>query len=128
MTAKPSTPKSLTEAELELMNVLWKIEAGSVAEVIEALPSHRKPATTTVSTILRILEQKGIVTARKEGRGHTYVPKLTKVAYEASTLKRIVTNVFDGVPVAMVRQLLDVSDLSRQELEEIQKLLQEKLR
>jgi predicted transcriptional regulator len=117
----------LTEVELELMNILWRLKEGSVNDVLAELPTDRKLAYTSVSTILRILEQKKVLGSRKEGRGHIYLPKLSKTDYEASALKNIVNKVFDGTPVAMVRQLLDTNDLTKNDLKEIQKLLNERL-
>ena len=119
---------SLTEAELELMTILWRIGQGSVNEVMAELPEDRKLAYTSVSTILRILEQKGVLAARKEGRGHTYVPKISKAEYETSTINKVVTQVFDGAPVALVKQLLDTTKLSESDLKEIQKLLNERMK
>ena len=120
--------KPLTEAELELMSIVWRLGEGTVNEVLAQLPKNRKLAYTSVSTILRILEQKQVVGTRKEGRGHVYFPKLSKAEYEASTLQNVVSKVFDGAPVALVRQLLDTTDLSDADLKEIQKLLNEKLK
>jgi predicted transcriptional regulator len=120
--------KPLTEVELELMSLLWKMGEGSVNDVLAELPKERKLAYTSVSTMLRILEQKGIVTSRKEGRGHVYVPRLSKSDYESSTIKRVVNQVFDGAPVALVRQLLDQETLTAAELKEIRKLLDERLK
>jgi predicted transcriptional regulator len=119
--------KPLTEAELELMSIVWRLGEGTVNEILANLPKHRKLAYTSVSTILRILEQKHVVDTRKEGRGHIYFPRLTKAEYEASTLQNVVSKVFDGAPVALVRQLLDNTDLSETDLKEIQKLLNERL-
>jgi len=118
---------SLTDAELELMNILWKRGEGSVNDVLGELPPKRKLAYTSVSTILRILEQKKIIASRKEGRGHVYFPKLTRAEYEASSVQNIVSKVFQGTPMALVRQLLDVSHLSEEDIKEIQKLLNERL-
>ncbi len=124
---KPNTkmtePKLLTETELELMNILWRLEEGTVAEVIELLPKERDLAYTSVSTILRILEQKGILKTRKEGRGHIYIPQLKKNDYEAKTVKQIVNRVFDGTPVALVRQLLESVKLNKNDLKEIRDLI-----
>ena len=120
--------KSLTDAELELMSILWRISEGSVHEVLAELPAERNLAYTSVSTILRILEQKKVVGTRKEGRGHIYFPKITKSEYEASALEKVVTQVFDGAPVALVKQLLDTTQMSEQDLKEIRKLLNERLK
>lgn len=123
MAPKRNEDKMLTEAELELMAVLWKLGEGSVAEVIEQLPKSRKQAYTTISTILRILEQKGAVSARKEGRGHVYIPALRKEEYETRTIKHVVERVFEGAPVALARQLLQTENLSEAELSELKELI-----
>src|SRR5262245_1851247 len=92
----PRAQRLLTQGELELMTILWSLREASVAQVIESLPRSRDVAYTTVSTILRILEQKGFVASRKEGRGHLYSPRVGKDAYEAKSLRQLVNNVFDG--------------------------------
>jgi len=120
--AAPSE-KLLTETELELMSILWRIDEGSVADVIEHLPEGRDLAYTSVSTILRILEQKGVLKTRKEGRGHIYIPAIAKSAYEAKTVKHIVNRVFDGTPVALVKQLLDSVPLGPKEIQELRDML-----
>jgi predicted transcriptional regulator len=115
--------KLLTETELELMTILWKLGEGSVSEVIEMLPKERDLAYTSVSTILRILEQKEILQTRKEGRGHIYTPRIQKSEYEAKTVKHVVDRVFDGTPVALVRQLLDSVNLNDNDLKELKKMI-----
>ncbi|WP_256588219.1 BlaI/MecI/CopY family transcriptional regulator, partial [Pseudomonas sp. GW460-R15] len=71
------------------------------------MAKDRKLAYTSISTILRILEQKGILKTRKEGRGHIYIPILKKADYESRAVKHMVEKVFDGAPMALVRQLID---------------------
>ena len=115
--------KLLTEAELELMTVLWKIGEGSVNDVLDHLPRGKAPAYTTVSTILRILEQKKFVKARKEGRGHVYLPALAKADYEARSVKHMVESVFEGAPVGLARHLFRAGNLSAAELNELRSLL-----
>lgn len=118
-----SDGKLLTETELELMTILWSLGEGSVADVIEQLPKERDLAYTSVSTILRILEQKKILKTRKEGRGHIYIPQVKKSEYEAKTVRHVVDRVFDGTPVALVRQLLNSGSLSDNDLKELKKLI-----
>jgi predicted transcriptional regulator len=115
--------RSLTHVELELMTIVWRLGEASVAEVIASLPRERELAYTSVSTILRILESKGVLEARREGRGHIYVPVLSRNAYEARAVQDVVTRVFEGAPVALVRQLVDNVELSAEDLREIRKLL-----
>lgn len=122
-TEKLPEAKLLTEGELELMTILWRIGEGSVADVIAGLPKERDLAYTSVSTILRILEQKQVLKTRKEGRGHIYIPCLEKSAYEARTVKHVVDRVFDGTPVALVKQLLSSGQLKSKDLEELRLLI-----
>ena len=121
--SKETETKMLTDVELELMTILWKIGEGSVAQVIEQLPKDRELAYTSVSTILRILEQKEVLMTRKEGRGHVYIPLLKKSDYEAKAVKHVVERVFDGTPMSLVKQLLDTGGLNEKDLLELQQLI-----
>lgn len=122
--ANDADSKLLTETELELMTILWRLREGSVADVLAQLPVERTLAYTSVSTILRILEQKGVLNTRKEGRGHIYIPLLNKSDYEAKTVKHVVDRVFDGAPTALVRQLLDTVDLNESDIKELRALIE----
>jgi predicted transcriptional regulator len=118
--------KELTAVELEMMNVIWRIGPCSVAQVQERLRPQRELAYTSVSTVVRILEQKGYVTSEKEGRGHLYAAAVSKESYQALSLKRIVRNVFDGAPSLLVQRLLASETLAPEELAQIESLLREK--
>ncbi len=121
-----SNPKLLTEVELELMQILWTLGEGTVLDVQGALSTRRKLAYTSISTMLRILEQKGAVESRKAGRGHVYIPLLSKKVYEGKSVDHLVSRVFDGIPSALVRTLLEDDRLTDEELESIRKLLEER--
>jgi predicted transcriptional regulator len=123
-----SPPRLLTETELELMTILWKLNGGTVNDVIAELPKDRKLAYTSVSTILRILEQKEILKSRKEGRGHLYLPILSKERYESISLDHLVSKVFEGTPTSLVRRLLETDGLSEKDLKAIRSLLDERLK
>lgn len=123
---KKSAERMLTEVETELMGILWRLGEGSVGDVLENLPADRDLAYTSVSTVLRILEQKKVLKARKEGRGHVYVPLVQKADYEARSVKHLVKSVFDGTPMALARQLIAAGDLSSEDLRELKKLLEKK--
>jgi len=118
--------KPLTAAELEMMNILWRIGPCTVAQILEALPTGRELAYTSVSTIVRILEQKGFVRSEKIGRGHRYAAAVPKDDYQARSLKHLVRNVFDGAPSLLVRRLLDSDSLSEDDLAQIRALLRKK--
>jgi predicted transcriptional regulator len=123
--SRARSDKPLTATELEMMNVIWRLGPCSVRQVVEALRPQRELAYTSVSTIVRILEQKGYVLSLKEGRGHLYQPAVSKQAYQASSLERLVSNVFDGTPALLVQRLLDSKQLSARELQRIRALLRD---
>jgi predicted transcriptional regulator len=118
--------KALTPAELEMMNVIWRIGPCTVAQVVEALRPQRELADTSVSTIVRILEQKGYVASIKAGRGHLYEAAVSKPEYQATSLESLLSNVFDGEPSMLVQRLLDSNALSADELAQIKSLLRKK--
>jgi predicted transcriptional regulator len=118
--------KPLTATELEMMNVIWRIGPCSVLQIVEQLRPERELAYTSVSTIVRILEQKSYVTSSKEGRGHLYAAAVSKEEYQRSTVQRMVTSVFDNAPALLVRRLLDSQSLSSDDLAEIRALLRKK--
>jgi predicted transcriptional regulator len=125
--AKKGPPRRpLTATELEMMNVIWKLGACTVTQVQEALRPERDLAYTSISTIIRILEQKGFVASEKAGRGHLYAATLSKADYQARSLEHLVNKVFDGTPGLLVQRLLDSGRLSEKEVAEIRALLRRK--
>jgi predicted transcriptional regulator len=116
----------LTEVELELMTILWRDGGGTVTDVMAALPAERQLAYTSVSTMLRILEQKKILGSEKIGRGHRYVPLVDKGDYETFALDQVVGKVFGGEPLALVRRLLDVRGLTRDDVAALKSLLDQR--
>lgn len=121
------TDRLLTDAELPLMTILWETGGGTVREVLERLPADRPLAYTTVSTTLRILEGRGYVTTRKEGRTHVYLPAVEKPGYEKRWLRHLLGGLFGGDRLALVRELIDSEPVDEEELQALQALLDDKL-
>jgi len=122
---KRAPKRLLTQAELEVMSILWKLGEGTVRQVMDELPAGRPLAYTSVSTIVRILEQKQAVGSRREGsgRGHIYFPRVPKEEYEARSLRDLIGRVFDGAPVSLVRCLVENEELDPKEIAAIRDLL-----
>lgn len=112
--------KQLTKAEEEVMQLLWQLEHANVAQIIELMPEP-KPAYNTISTIIRILENKGFADYKKEGRGHTYFPKITKEAYSNASMHKMVDGYFNGSFKSMVSFFVKKNDMDVRELEAILK-------
>lgn len=118
----PQKPKSLTKAELRVMNVLWQLGRGTVAQVVAALPPP-PAAYTTVLTILRILEQKGAVRHEADGRAHVYMPAIEREAIARSAVADLVQSFFANSKSALALRLIAESRPSPEELESIKALI-----
>jgi len=110
--------KPLTQAEEEVMQVLWDKEKAFVKELIEAFPAP-KPAYNTVSTIVRILEKKGFVTYEAYGKSHQYRPVISKEEYSRKYLNRFVNNYFSGSYQQLVSFFTKQDEMSVNDLESL---------
>lgn len=124
---KKKTTNLMTEVELEFMNELWAIGQGSVRDVLDRLPSERNLAYTSGATILRILDEKGFVESRKNGKTLIYKPLLEKDRYQARSLQNLSRTLFDDTPATLVARLVDDAGLSESDLEEIRALVERRL-
>jgi len=117
--------KRLTKAEEQIMQVLWNLQEANVKEIIEQLPNP-KPAYNTVSTIIRILETKEIVSHKAKGRGYIYFPLIQKGDYSNQSLNKLVDSYFGGSFKSMVSFFVKKNDVDLNELESILKQINDK--
>jgi len=117
--------KNLTKAEEQIIQILWKLGKATTKEVLEELPNP-KPAITTVSTIIRILESKGFVGHETIKRGYKYFPIIKKEEYAKQSLSKMLTNYFDGSYKKMLSFFMNDGNMSVEELEEILKEINNK--
>lgn len=110
--------KFLTRAELEIMQILWAKGEAFVHEILAEIPEP-KPAYNTVSTIVRILEKKGVVGYKAFGRSHQYYPLVDKERYTRSFMHSVLGNFFDNSPARMVSFFCERENLSLSETEDI---------
>ncbi len=115
--------RELTRAEEEVMQVLWKIEKGFVKEVLEHFPEP-KPAYNTVSTIVRILQEKGFVSHKAYGHTHEYYPLISKEEYSKNHLKVFIRDYFSNSFEKMVSFFAREKGIPQKEMEEIMKIMQ----
>jgi BlaI family transcriptional regulator, penicillinase repressor len=114
--------RDLTRAEEQVMQVLWKIDRGFVKDILEHFDDP-KPAYNTVSTIVRILQEKGFVTHKAYGRTHEYFPVVTKDEYSKSHLSTFVNDYFSNSFEKMVSFFAREKSISLQEMEDIMKIM-----
>jgi len=112
------TSKTLTKAEEQVMQVLWKLGKGFLKEIIEATPDP-KPHSNTIATLLKILVEKGFVEYQVHGRNNLYKPLISQADYGKRSANQLVRGYFDGSPARLVSHFISEQKLSEAELEQL---------
>ncbi|MCE7921641.1 MAG: BlaI/MecI/CopY family transcriptional regulator [Haliscomenobacteraceae bacterium CHB4] len=115
--------QKLTKAEEEVMHLIWEIGRGTVSDLLEKFEGE-KPPHSTVSSVVRILEKKGFVGHKAYGKTHEYFPLIAKEDYGRRSLGDVLRNYFDGSVSRLVSHLAEDEKLSREELDELLRLLE----
>ncbi|MFD2834715.1 BlaI/MecI/CopY family transcriptional regulator [Gramella sp. AN32] len=118
--------KQLNKTELEIMKYLWKIERGFLKDIVEEFPEP-KPAYTTISTLISRMVKKNYIGFEKSGRDKNYFPILKRNDYFKNHFKDIVSNFFNNSSSQFASFFTKNSDLSLEELKELEKILKDKI-
>ncbi len=119
--------RELTKAEEQVMKILWEIDKGFVKEILEHFDKPR-PAYNTVSTIVRILQEKGFVNHKAYGRTHEYYPLMTRDEYKKSHMSTFVNSYFSNSYQNMVSFFTNEKKISLKEMEDIRKMMDEEIK
>ena len=114
----------LTKAEERIMQILWDIDKGFVKDIIEHFPEP-KPAYNTISTIIRILDQKGVVGHRSYGNSYQYYPLITKEEYTKKSLNKLMNSYFGNSFNKLVHFFSKQNDMNVEEVDKIIQMLEE---
>ena len=119
----------LTEAELRLMDVIWRLRKATVADVVAALGRSPVPAYNTVLTTMQILERKGYLrhTPPKAGRAFIYHPVVNRRQASRNAVRHLLSRFFGDSPEALVLNVIENEKLTDAELQRVRRLLKEKL-
>jgi predicted transcriptional regulator len=120
MTIKKLKP---TESELEILTILWDKENATVREVHEELSKNKDSGYTTTLKLLQIMFEKGLVTRDDSNKTHIYQPAVTRQKTQKQFLDKMINSLFAGSSTQLVLQALGNQKASKDELEEIQKYL-----
>jgi predicted transcriptional regulator len=121
--ARQKSP-ALTDAESQVMSVLWRVSQASVSEVMTALTETRAVSYSTVQTILRILETKGYVSHVKVARAFVYRPVVDERQARRRALRHLVSRLFEGSPTLLVLNILEDEEIDPVEREQLKKLIE----
>lgn len=117
--------KKLTRKEEEVMKILWKLEKAFVKEIVEEYDDP-KPHYNTVSSLVRLLQDKGIVGYKQYGNTYMYYPLIAKEEYRRSFMKQVVSDYFDNSYKSAVAFFVKEKGLSTDELEELVNMIKNK--
>ena len=122
MARKPSP--TLTDGEVKLMRVLWRQGPSTVAAVVDAVAGDNPPAYNTVQTMMRILERKGFVSHRKDGRAFVFDALVDESHARKHAIRHVLDRFFDNSPGSLVLSLLEHEDVPASELRQLRELIQ----
>jgi predicted transcriptional regulator len=121
----PKKSNTLTEAELRLMKILWQHGESAVTDLVAALPESEPLAYNSVLTTIRILEQKGYVTHRQEGRAFVYKPSIAEHEAGQSEVRNVLTRFFGNSREQLVLSLLGDEGISAEELDRLKEAIRD---
>ncbi len=119
----PKKSNTLTEAELRLMKILWRRGDSAVTDLVAAMPEGETLAYNSVLTTIRILEQKGYVEHRQEGRAFVYRPTIAEQEASRSEVRHVLNRFFGNSRELLLLSLLDDEDLSQDELQRLKETI-----
>ncbi|MZP55255.1 MAG: BlaI/MecI/CopY family transcriptional regulator [Bacteroidales bacterium] len=118
--------KEITKAQEEVLKVIWEIENGAVADVLDNFPEP-KPAYNTIATVIKVLEGKGYVGHRTYGKTHVYYPLVSREEYANHVVKEAFTGLFNGSLHQMVSPFIKNRSISINELEELRQMVESEI-
>ncbi|HEX3891094.1 MAG TPA: BlaI/MecI/CopY family transcriptional regulator [Terracidiphilus sp.] len=115
----PRKSNTLTEAELRLMKILWRRGESAVTDLVADLPNGEALAYNSVLTTIRILEQKGYVTHRQEGRAFVYQPSVAEQEASRTEVRHVLNRFFGNSRERLLLSLLGDEEISAEELQQL---------
>jgi predicted transcriptional regulator len=121
----PKKSNTLTEAELRLMKILWRRGESAVTDLVAAMPEGETLAYNSVLTTIRILEQKGYVEHRQEGRAFIYRPCIEEQEASQTEIRHVLSRFFGNSREKLLLSLLDDEQISPEELRRLKQAIQQ---
>ena len=112
-----------TDSEIEILGVLWDKQQASVREVHEELLKTKDSGYTTTLKLMQIMFEKNLVTRNDSKKTHIYYPNITRESARKQFVGKTIHNLFSGSSAALALQALGHANISREELDEIQEMI-----
>jgi BlaI family transcriptional regulator, penicillinase repressor len=115
--------EELTKVEERIMMIFWDLKKAFVKDVIAQIKEEPKPPYSTISSVARILANKGYLKYKIYGKTYEYYPAVSQLAYRKFKLKRILTGHFDNSPAALVSFLIKGEKLNKEEVQKLKDII-----
>ncbi|MDN5205551.1 BlaI/MecI/CopY family transcriptional regulator [Fulvivirgaceae bacterium BMA10] len=117
--------EELTKTEERVMQILWKLKRAFVKDVIEQLPDP-KPPYNTISSVIRLLEQKGFIDHKAYGKTYEYFPIVSKLAYKKFAFKNFLQNYFEDSYENVVSYIVQEEDIDEDQIQKLREIIETK--
>ena len=118
-------PNKPTSAELEILDVLWELKKATVREVFEEISKRKATTYTTVLKFLQIMQEKGLVMRDIKEKAHVYRPRRTQQQTQTGLVGDLLEKAFRGSALSLVQHVLETKPATREELNEIRRMINE---
>lgn len=115
--------EKLGSLQRQVMEIVWEMGEASVHQVIERMPRTKKPAYTTVLTVMQNLEKSNWLKHRQDGRSYVYQPVVTRDQLEWRSIRQSVKSLFKGNVGAFMQHLIQEESLSDEDLAELRQMI-----
>lgn len=117
----------LSNAEEQLMQLLWKKQKAFMKDLIEAYPEP-KPAQTTVATLLKRMQEKNFIDYKQIGRSREYFPLVRKTDYFGKQVKGMIQNFFNNDAAQFASFFTESTDLTKEQLQELRSIIDQQIK
>jgi len=114
-----------TPAELEILDVLWELKHATVREVFEEISKRKATTYTTILKFMQIMQEKGLVERDVNEKAHVYRPRQTQRQTQTSLVSSLLDKAFRGSALSLVQHVLETKAATRDELDQIRKMINE---
>jgi BlaI family penicillinase repressor len=115
----------LTKAEERIMLLFWKLQKAFVKDVLAEIPDKPKPPYNTISSVARILANKGYLKYNTYGKTHEYYPAISQADYRKVKVKKILSGYFGDSPATLLSFMISEEKLSKKEIEKMKEIIKQ---
>jgi BlaI family transcriptional regulator, penicillinase repressor len=115
--------EELTKTEEKIMMIFWKLKKAFVKDVLEELPDEPRPPYNTISSVTRILANKGYLKYKAYGKTYEYYPAVTQAYYRKLKVKKMLSAQFDNSPASLLSFIIKEEKLSKEEISKLKEII-----